>query len=53
MAEEEIPKHISDLGKHILRSCPRAYINKIGQVIDPCHIWWSDVNDATNWSTDS
>ena len=49
MPEQEIPEHLSDLGKYVMRSCPNAYINEAGQVIDPCHIYWSENNDPTKW----
>lgn len=42
-------KPISELGKQILESCPKAYVNEFGQVIDPCHVWTSTVSDPTSW----
>lgn len=40
---------LSDLGKQIINSCPKAYINEHGQVIDPCHVWFSNPMDETKW----
>lgn len=40
---------LSDMGKHILEKCPRAYVNEYGQVVDPCHVWWTEPNDPTKW----
>lgn len=40
---------LSELGKRVIDECPNAYVNKLGQVIDPCHVWFSAVNDATSW----
>lgn len=41
---------ISDLGKHILATCPKAYVNELGQIIDPCHYWISGVCDPSSWT---
>lgn len=41
---------LSDIGKHIIDSCQNAYVNEWGQVIDPCHMWFSDVQDQTTWT---
>jgi hypothetical protein len=43
------PVEMSELGKHILKSCPKAYVNEAGQVIDPCHVWWTETGDPANW----
>lgn len=40
---------LSDLGKQIIASCPKAYVNEYGQVIDPCHAWWGGDNDIMRW----
>lgn len=40
---------LSELGRHILRTCPNAYVNEHGQVIDPCHVWFSNMHDPTTW----
>lgn len=42
--------NLSELGYHILKTCPRAYVNELGQVIDPCHVWFTDTQDPTNWN---
>lgn len=42
-------KPLSELGKRVLDTCPRAYVNERGEVIDPCHVWWSNVADPTAW----
>ena len=41
---------LSDLGKHIIASCIHAYVNENGQVIDPCHMWFSELQDSTSWN---
>ena len=43
------PQSLSELGKHILATCPNAYVNDAGQVIDPCHVWWTDTQDISSW----
>ena len=48
--EHRNTKGLSDLGKHIIASCPHAFVNKWGQVIDPCHMWFGEMSDATSWS---
>lgn len=40
---------LSDIGKHVINSCPKAYVDEYGQVIDPCHVWFSDAEDITKW----
>lgn len=41
---------LSDIGKQVIESCPNAYVNERGQVIDPCHIWTSERFDPNKWS---
>lgn len=41
---------LSDLGKHIIESCPKSYVNEYGQVIDPCHVWFSEAEEPTSWN---
>lgn len=36
---------LSGLGKRIINSCPKAYVNEWGQVIDPCHVWFSEPSE--------
>ncbi len=43
---------LSDLGKQIIESCPEAYVNEFGQVIDPCHVWMNTVSNPTNWNVE-
>jgi len=40
---------LSEMGKKVIESCQNAYVNEFGQVIDPCHVWWSEPNDPTKW----
>jgi microsomal dipeptidase-like Zn-dependent dipeptidase len=40
---------LSDIGKQIIEACPKAYVNEQGQVIDPCHVWWSNLLDPVEW----
>lgn len=41
---------LSDLGKQVINSCPNAFVNELGQVIDPCHFWLSEVWDENSWN---
>ncbi|MES2287225.1 MAG: hypothetical protein V4547_16155 [Bacteroidota bacterium] len=42
---------LSEIGKQVIESCPEAYVNERGQVIDPCHVWFSTVSDPTSWDS--
>lgn len=48
-SERIIPEYLSELGKQVLRNCQNAYINECGQVIDPCHVYWSEQNYPAKW----
>lgn len=48
-SDHEIPEHISELGRQVLKNCQKSYINEYDQVIDPCHIYWSEKSDETKW----
>jgi hypothetical protein len=41
---------LSDIGKQVIEACPNAYVNELGQVIDPCHVWCSKLMDPMDWS---
>lgn len=37
------------IGKHIIETCPKAYVGLDGNVYDPCCFWISGVNDIDSW----
>lgn len=41
---------LSELGKQIIHNCLNAYVNELGQVIDPCHAYFSELQDPTKWT---
>ena len=40
---------LSYLGKEVIRACPNAYVEN-GQVFDPCHVWFSEPQNPTDWN---
>lgn len=49
LIERQIKMTTAELRDRILESCPHAYIDDNGQVIDPCHFWFSDVQNIEKW----
>lgn len=50
--DKERKAKLSELGQKVLRDCPNAYINEYGQVIDPCHVYFSEPNDPAKWEVE-
>lgn len=49
MGKHRNTDRLSEQGKQIIEACPNAYVNELGQVIDPCHVWFNKVNDLNSW----